>query len=89
MVLGVENWAKPVALLEDGRSFKHLARIHDHRSTIKRVFERCKQTGENGRNVGDCRKRKTTTIADGFLHVTTRQDRHLTSDGSRNQLQEI
>lgn len=90
MVLTKENSAKAIALVEDGRNYEYVARIlHVHRSTIKRVVERFRQTGRNKRRTGSGRKRKTTAIDDRFLHLKTLRDRHLTSVQSRNQLQEV
>jgi len=90
MVLSVEDCAKAVALVEDGRNYEYVARVlHTHRSTIKRVVERFRQTGQNKRKAGSGRKRKTTALDDRYIRNNALRDRHLTAVQTRNRLQEV
>ena len=90
MVLSVEDCAKAVALVEDGRNYEYVARVlHTHRSTIKRVVERFRQTGQNKRKAGSGRKRKTTALDDRYIRNNALRDRHLTAVQTRNRLPEV
>lgn len=90
MVLSPEDCAKAVALVEDGRSQRYVARVLNvSRSTIQRVLERFMETGRHARRPGCGRKRKTTAVDDRFLVLTTLRNRHLTSRQTKNQLREV
>lgn len=90
MILSAEDCAKAVALVEDGRSQRYVARVLNvSRSTVQRVLERFRETGRNARRPGCGRKRKTTANDDRFLVLNTLRNRHLTSVETRNQLREV
>jgi transposase len=90
MVLSAEDCAKAVALVEDGRSQRYVARmLNVSLSTIQRVLERFQATGRNTRRAGSGRKRKTAAIDDRFLVVSTLRNRQLTSVMTQNRLREV
>ncbi|KAF2901657.1 hypothetical protein ILUMI_04529 [Ignelater luminosus] len=82
--------AKAVALVEDGRDQRYVARVFNvSYFTIQRVLARFQETGRNIRRPGCDRKRKTTANNDGFLVLNTLRDSHLTSVETKNQLREV
>ncbi|KAF2888980.1 hypothetical protein ILUMI_17193 [Ignelater luminosus] len=90
MVLSAEDCAKDVALVEDGRSQRYVARVLNvSHSTIQRVLARFRDTGRFIRRPGCDGKRKTTANNDRFLVFNTPRNCHLTSVETKNQLREV
>lgn len=87
MPLSIETSAQIVALVQDGRSQRYVARnFHVSRSTVQRVLERFRETGSNARRPGSGRNRKTTAQEDRFLQLNTLRNRQTTALQLKNQL---
>ncbi|KAF2904204.1 hypothetical protein ILUMI_01973 [Ignelater luminosus] len=87
MVLSAEDCAKTVALVEDGRSPRYMARVLNvSHFTIQKVLAHFRETGRNIRKPGCGRNRKTTANDDRFRFLNTLRNRHLTSVETKNPL---
>lgn len=90
MVLSATDAARVVALIEDGRNQRYVARfLQIPRTTIQRVVKRHRETGLYSRRPGSGRKRSTSAIDDRFIVLKTLRDRHTTSVETRTRLQEV
>ena len=80
MPLNREDAARAIALNEDGRSSRYVARvININVSTFQRAYQRFRETGSYCRMPGPGRKRSTTTKDDQFLKLQFLRDRHTTA----------
>lgn len=90
MVLSNEDCARALALLEDGRSYRFVARrLNVSRSTIRRIEQRFGETGSNNRRPGSGRKQKTSDADKRFIVLTSLRNRHLTSVQTTSRLREV
>lgn len=75
-----EECAAALALVEVGFSQVHVAlRFGVSQSAISRALARYRETGRNGRKIGQGRKRVTTIIQDRFLRIQALRTRFTTS----------
>ena len=70
--------AKVVTLIEEGRSYRYVARqMNVSPSVVSRVWNRYSETGSYVRRAGQGRKRVTTIQQTRFLGVVHLDDAHL------------
>lgn len=90
MRLSAEDSAKAVALVEDGRSLRYVARLlHCTHTAVRKCVQRFRETGRNTRRPGSGKKRKTTAADDRFVTLRMLRNRTSTSVEARNQLREV
>jgi transposase len=85
--LTAEQAAMAIALLNDGRSQRYVARrLEINQSTVSRIAQRYQETGELKRRSGQGRKRVTSQADDRFVLLTSLRNRHLTAPQLQNEL---
>lgn len=90
MPLSIEDVARAVALVEDGRSIRYAARaIHASYTTVHRAVLRFQETQSYTRRPGSGRPRATTARDDRFLVNLVLRNRHSTAPMARNRLAEV
>jgi transposase len=78
--LNNEEAVRAIALIEDGRSQRYVANLLGvQQSTISRVVQRYRETGQYSRREGQGRRRITTAVDDRFLRLTAMRTRHCTA----------
>lgn len=89
MVLTPEQAARVVALIEDGRSMRYVARLLNvNVSTIQRTYQRYRELGTYSRRHGSGRRRATSDRDDQYLRLQVLRNRHTTAVEARNRLQQ-
>jgi transposase len=75
-----EEAVQALALLQDGRSQRYVARVLGvNHSTIVRLAQRHQETGSVDRRPGQDRRRVTSVRDDRFLRLTALRTRHCTA----------
>jgi transposase len=75
-----EEAVQALALLQDGRSQRYVARVLGvNHSTIVRLAQRHQETGSVDRRPGQGRRRVTSVRHDRFLRLTALRTRHCTA----------
>jgi len=87
--LTVEECAQAVILLEEGWSFRRIGqRFGVSHTSISRMIERYRETGQHLRRPGQGRHRITTRVQDRFLRVSAVRQRFVTGRLLQTQLQD-
>jgi transposase len=82
-----EQAAMAIALLNDGRSQRYVARtLEMNQSTVSRIAQRYQETGELKRISGQGPKRVTSQADDRFVLLTSLRNGHLTAPQLQNEL---
>lgn len=80
MQITVEEVARAVALVEDGRSVRYAARsIGKPETTVRRAITRYRETNSYSRRHGSGRPRATSARDDRFVILQSLRDRHSTA----------
>lgn len=80
MVLNAEIVARIMALFEDGRSERYVARVMGMpRTTVQRAIQRYRETGLYTRRPGSGRPRPTNQADDRFVMIQSLRNRHQTA----------
>lgn len=89
MWLTPEECTRIVTMLEEGGIQRRTARtVGMSLSTVQRVVQRFRETGQNIRRPGTSRPRCTAAREDQFIVTTMLRNRHLTAVEVQNQLRE-
>lgn len=90
MQITVDEVARAVALVEDGRSVRYAARsIGKPETTVRRAIKRYRETNSYSRRHGSGRPRATSARDDRFVILQSLRDRHSTAIEVAHQLRNV
>ena len=90
MTLSLADAAKPIALIEDSRSFRYVAdRLHKSVGSVHRAVKRFREHQTYSRIPGSGHSRATSRVDDRFILLQALRDRHTTAVQLRNRLQQV
>lgn len=85
-----EECAQAVILVEEGWSYRRIGqRFGVSHTSVSRILQRYRETGEHSRRPGQGRNRATNAIQDRFLRLSALRQRFVTASCLQSQLLEV
>lgn len=85
-----DECAQAVVLVEEGWSYRRIAgRFGVSHTSVSRMLQRYRETGNHTRRAGQGRHRATTPVQDRFLRISTLRQRFVTTRMLQSQFQDV